>query len=418
MENKLEILGFKNNPFYSKELKGNWLELFTNRDKAIERLLFYISSARTTAICSKQGIGKSSFLSYLNEIVLREKNILSRKFNFDFEKIEENEYIIFLRRLLLELLDLFETNAHNSPKLANIDYAYETARLHKTITLEENIKRSFGGKLGLKTDGNKIANLLSPVFLPGVSGQVKADKTKQTKLTTQINVLNNEEIKSKIIELGELYDDPIVFFIDELDKTGKLFEDNFEWAKQIYLLLRNCREIFESSNFIFVFALDAVFYDKKIEANTDKAEKNIDLFGIIEKFILLKPFSFLEFKDSLKKRLDFAELENMESIMDDTKLRLLYNFTRANSRKLMSWFEEVLFNASIAKDKTISFDHFFQVFEDELNLNFSNELKNFFIKLSQENFLPVEKFSNLPLDEFIDKGYIVRENTYFKFSYN
>jgi len=80
--NKLEFLGLKNNPFYSKELKGDWLELFTNREKEIERALFYIESGRTIAICSKQGIGKSSFLSFLNERILPKENILSRKFNF------------------------------------------------------------------------------------------------------------------------------------------------------------------------------------------------------------------------------------------------------------------------------------------------------------------------------------------------
>jgi len=417
MKNKLEFLGLKNNPFYSKELKDEWLELFINRKQEIERTFFYIDSARTTAVCSKKGIGKSSFLSYLNEKILPKENILSLKFNFDFEKIEENEYIIFLRKVLLELLNLFKSIMEEQPQLKKIDYSYETSRLHKTITFEESLKRNFGGKFGIDLGSEKIANLLTPLFSPKVSTTLGGDKSKEHKVTTQVNVFNNEEIKSKIIELGKLYDEPIVFFIDELDKTGKLFQDNFEWAKQIYLLLRHCREIFESSNFIFVFALDAIFYDKKIAANIDKDDKNIDLFGIIEKFVILERFPFSEFKIMLQKRLNFAEVEDIEKFLDETKLKLLYYFARANSRRLISWYEEVLFSACIKKNKDISVDIFFDVFENEINLLFSKAHREFFIKLITEKTVSQQDFPGLNLDKFIEHEYVIKKDDIY-YTYN
>ena len=413
--NKLEFLGLKNNPFYSKELKDDWLTLFSNREQELEKTLFYIESGRTIAICSNQGIGKSSFLSYLNEIVLPKEKILSRKFNFDFEKIEENEYIIFLRRVLMELLDLFKSIKDNYPQLQLIDYDYESARLHKTITFEENIKRNLGGKIGIDIKNDKLTNLLSPLSLPNFSTSLKGDKSKENKITTQISILNNEEIKSKIIELGQLYEEPVVFFIDELDKTGKLFEDNFEWAKRIYLLLRNCREIFELSNFIFVFSLEAVFCEKKIEANIDQSEKNIDLLGIIEKFVMLNRFPFSDFKALLQKRLEFAEVDDTTIFIEERKIKLLYIFARGNSRKLINWYEEALFKACIKKDNTFSIDIFFDVFEDEMNISFSETHRQFFIQLIDQKTVSKKEFQNLELDVFIENGFVITDDHSYKY---
>jgi len=410
----IKFFGFKLNPFYSKELKGNWLSLFSNRKQELKKTLYYIKHARTTAICSNQGIGKSSFLSYLHEIVLPKKGILSRKFNLDFEKIEENEYIIFLRRVLLEMLDLFRSIKDHYPKLQDIDYDYESARLHKTITLEENIKRNFGGKIGIDMNSDKLTHLLSPLSLPNFSTSLKGDKSKESKLRTQISIFNNEEIKSKIIELGNLYEDPVVFFIDELDKTGKLFDNSFEWAKRIYLLLRNCREIFELSNFIFVFALDAVFYEKKIETNLDQSEKNIDLLGIIEKFVMLDRFSLSDFKALLQQRLEFAEVVDITKFIDERKLKLLYLFARGNSRKLMGWYDEALFTACSKNDESFSIDIFFDVFEDEMNISFSETHRLFFIKLIDQNTISKKEFQELQLDIFIENGFVISDNLHYK----
>ncbi|ETR65627.1 MAG: hypothetical protein OMM_13959, partial [Candidatus Magnetoglobus multicellularis str. Araruama] len=237
MKTQFEFLGLKNNPFFSKELKGKWLDFFYDRDSEVSKTCFFIEGARTIAICGKQGIGKSSFLSYLNEVILPKQNILSLKFNFDFEKIEKKEPMFFLR-LLLELLLLFEKNQDNHPKLKEIDYEYEKSRINRTMTLEENVK------------GNLFSSLIKAAS-QFVLGSIKNDP-----------IHNNETIKRKIIELGSYFDEPIVLLIDELDKTGKFFQDNFEWANEIYLLLRQYREIFENSNFIFIFALDEVFYEK------------------------------------------------------------------------------------------------------------------------------------------------------------
>ena len=420
MHKVLEFLGIKNNPFYSKELKGDWLELFVNRVNEIEEFDWFIESGRTVAICSKQGIGKSSFLSYINEIILSEKDVLSAKFNFDFEKVDGNEFMVFLRKILFELLYLFKSHRDKFPSLQKIDFEVETARLNKTVTFEENVKRNFGGKIGIDFDLNKFADLMYPALgkndtLPKIHAGMGGDRSKENKAITQIPLHNNETIKDKIIELGNLYEAPVVFLIDELDKTGKLFQDSFEWSKEIYSLLRHCREMFETSNFIFVFSLDIVFYDKKIEANKDSDEKNIDIFGIIEKFIKLDRFNLKDFEIALKKRLDIAQPDNPKRFYDNARIKLHYAFTRGNSRKFMSWYENVLFESYKKKDRSISFDRFFDVYEKELGYSFSKNLRSFFIDMANNEYVKLHTVEKKDLQIFVDEKYINENNGFYSF---
>ena len=408
-----DFSGLKNNPFYSKELKGPWLELFVNRKDELEETEWFIASGRTVAICSKQGIGKSSFLSYMNERVLPETDLLSAKFNFDFEKVEGNEFMIFLRKILRELLFLFAKHKDDYPALQNIDFEFESARLEKTITLEENIKRNFGGKIGIEADFNKVAKLFHPVLvnnggLPKVSAGLGGDGGRESKTITQIPIHNNETVKDKIIELGKLYDGPVVFFIDELDKTGKLFQDSFEWSKEIYKLLRHCREIFETSNFIFVFSLDYVFYEKMIEANREG--KNIDILGIIEKFVNLDPFTLKEFEAALIKRFEFAEAENPQQFFDKGKIKLLYSFTMGNSRLFMSWYEDILYQSYRKKNKNINYNSFFDIFEKKLGYDFSKNIRKFLIELAENESAKLHTVTKEDMKIFIDSKYIIEDN--------
>jgi hypothetical protein len=153
---------------------------------------------------------------------------------------------------------------------------------------------------------------------------------------------------------------------------------------------------------------------KKIEANLDKSEKNIDLLGIIEKFVMLDRFLFSDFKALLQQRLEFAEVVDITKFIDESKLKLLYLFARGNSRKLMNWYEETLFNACIKNDDSISIDNFFDVFENEMNISFSAKHRLFFIQLIDQKTISKKEFQGLQLDIFIENGFVISDEHHYK----
>jgi hypothetical protein len=68
----------------------------------------------------------------------------------------------------------------------------------------------------------------------------------------------------------------------------------------------------------------------------------------------------------------------------------------------------------IKNDDSISIDIFFEVFEDEMIISFSETHRLFIIQLIDHKTISKKEFQGLPIDIFIENGFVLSDDNHYK----
>jgi len=351
---KEELFQFSFNPFSIDELTDESIDLFMNRDDALNEIRIFIKDFSTSAIAGEQGVGKSSFLIKL-------KSLLPEAYIVKYLKITptkdgDNLKSMFLRTILRALLIIvIEKELH----LPEIDILFEVEKLDYSITLQTLVSKSSAISANINL-GNEPS--LWETVIP-FSLKSKLEKQRQSASTTSISktpiIHNDHSMKETIHRIADAlksYDFEIVLLIDELDKLGRKSYAFTNWFEQIYDLLGYTEDVLTAGNLLFVFALQKEFHEKYYRA-LQEADGDTHFLGLISEIILLENFSFAEAQSIIRKRLEFAECkQKLEDIFDNSVLKILYAFSFQNTRKFIQFVNHVLTQATIKQASYVNLE--------------------------------------------------------------
>lgn len=188
----VKFWGFNQNPFRDAPLRSNSLSLFTCREEEIADLKDSLDNP-LTGVYGSLGVGKTSFLNKAAQILSQGKD-----YNVVYVDLghctEANLYREFLRVLL-------ERNREKTFKLrrgSGINIKKELERLDSTLT----------------------ASTTSKI---GASAVLVADRSEES--TKEINIHSEETARSKISEIVQKVNAPLVVLVDDLEKVKYFLSD-------------------------------------------------------------------------------------------------------------------------------------------------------------------------------------------------
>jgi hypothetical protein len=163
MKEILDFFGVEKPLFVERELAGENIRRFVDREKLPARFKDAIQLGKTCAVVGEQGSGKSSFLIKLMEEIKDSMCCDYLQFSFppgEFEKSRQ----YFLRAVLRSLLYLIVRNDELLALFDKEEIAFEIKRLEASIIIashnksQKSVKGEIGG--GVKSD---FIKLLIPV---------------------------------------------------------------------------------------------------------------------------------------------------------------------------------------------------------------------------------------------------------------
>ena len=350
----LEFFGVERALFVNKELVGGDLNRFVDREQILEYFRAALLGGNTCAVVGKQGTGKSSFLLKLIDEMKDSIYCDYLQFSFPPGDIEKSR-LKFLRAILRSILNLILGN----DELFNIydkdEITFETKRLEYSITFEEHAKslKSITSEAdgGIKSD---ILNLMLPVEFKAKLDTSRS-KEEETIETKDYPIHNETTLYDTIVTISRKFNEPIVLFIDELDKVGRFPLESPEWDKEVVKILELSREIMANEKIIMVFSLQHELYEKLIRAK--RGEGDISIMGLINIFKRLNGFDLKFAKDAVKKSLEVAGYKKtMEDLIEKGVIEIVLSVVKGNPRLFMTYLIEMSINAFLSKQKTITLD--------------------------------------------------------------
>ncbi len=286
--NILEFFGVDKPLFVMTGLAGEDIKRFVDREEQLEYMISSIGMGQRCAVIGAQGTGKSSFLLKLEELMKKDLYCDYLQFSFPREESEKSR-LYFLRKILSTLLVLIAQN----PPLLNLyepgEIKRQTDLLEYSIIIEDHLqtRKSVEGDLEAGIKPNKVFGLLLPAEVRA-SLNLKGEQEKGQGEKKDYPIHNENTLYNTIIKLSGKIGNPIVLFIDELDKVGRYPLESPEWDKEVMRILELSREIMSTEKLILVFALQQELYEKLRKAQRNEGDASI--LGLIQAFKKLEGF--------------------------------------------------------------------------------------------------------------------------------
>ncbi len=347
-----EFFGIHNPLFIMTGLAGDNIERFVDREQQLDYFIASIRMAQKCAVIGEQGTGKTSFLLKLLDMMKDSVCCDYLQFSFPMEESEQSR-LYFLRKILRTLLSLIAKNDRLLDKIGKDEISFEMERLEYSIIIENQVKtiKSVEGEIDGGITGNFWKILIPAEFRAKLAA--KREKEKQDIEKKDWPIHNENTLYNTIIKLLEKIADPIVLFIDELDKVGRYPLESPAWDKEVMKILELSRELMLTEKLILVFALQNELYEKLRKAQ--KEEADVSILGLINSFKKLEGFD-LEFAgDAVIASLKHAGYKGTkEDLFEPGIIEIVLKVVNGNPRLFMYYLLELAKNAFLKKQKPIS----------------------------------------------------------------
>ena len=369
MDEIMNFFGVNRPLFVEKELTGDDIHRFVDRDELLHRFRSAIQLGKTCAVVGEQGSGKSSFLIKLMDEMKESMDCKYMQFSFPTNEFEKSR-LHFLRATLRSLLFLIAGNDSLLSLFDKEEIAFEIKRLEYSIIIENHYKthRSVEGELGggLKSD---FINLLIPVEF---TAKLAANRTKEEENieTSDYPIHNENTLYDAITKTTRKLKYPVVLFIDELDKVGRFPLDASEWDRELIKILELSREIMDNKKLVMVFSLQYELYDKLIKAK--RGGNDVSVIGLINYFKKLEGFNLDFSKEAVDQSLKVAGYPGTkDELLEEGLLAIVLNIVKGNPRLFMTYLSDLCIEAELKKQHTLTLDllknYLFELFEEEMD---------------------------------------------------
>ena len=338
--------------FVMTGLAGDNIKRFVDREEQLDYFIASIGMGQKCAVIGEQGTGKTSFLLKLLDMMKDSVYCDYLQFSFPMEESEQSR-LHFLRKILRTLLSLIAKNDKLLDKIGKDEISFEMERLEYSIIIENQVKtlKSVEGEIDAGIKGNFWKILIPAEFRAKLAA--KREKEKQDIEKKDYPIHNENTLYNTIIKLLEKLDEPIVLFIDELDKVGRFPLESPEWDKEVMKILELSREIMLSEKIILVFALQNELYEKLRKAQ--KEEGDVSILGLINSFKKLEGFDLEFAKEAVDASLKHAGYKGTpEDLFATGIIEIILKVVNGNPRLLMYYLLELSKNAFLKKQLPIT----------------------------------------------------------------
>ncbi len=332
-------------------LAGEDIKRFVDRETLLDYFIVSIRMGQKCAVVGEQGTGKTSLLlkllNMLNDSIYGDY----LQFSFPMEESEKSR-LHFLRKILRTLLLLITKHDPLLNLFGTDEITFEIERLEYSIIIEDHVKsqKSINGEIeaGLKSS---FLNLLIPAeFKAKLNAKREKEQGKVEK--KDYPILNENTLYNTIVKLLEKINEPVVLFIDELDKVGRYPLESPQWDKEVMKILELSREIMLSNKLILVFALQNELYEKLTDARSSKGD--VSILGLINSFKRLEGFDLSFAKNAVKASMKHAGYKgNIDDLFENGIIEIVLSVVKGNPRLFMHYLIELSKNAFLQKQPKI-----------------------------------------------------------------
>ncbi len=335
-----KFFGIKKPLFVMTGLEGDDIKRFVDREFLLKYFITSIEMKQNCAIIGEQGTGKSSFLLKLKKDMIKDSIYCDYlQFSFPLNEAEKSR-LHFLRVILPSLLTLITANDELLTIFGAQEIAFEIARLEYSIVLEnhETTRKIIQGELSAGTKESLIGKLIPADLKTRLAGT--REKGKEEVETKDFTIHNENTLYSTIVKLLEKIEEPVVLFIDELDKVGRFPLEAPEWDKEVMKILELSRDIMINSKLILVFSLQNELYGKLKDARNNKGD--VSILGLINTFKKLEGFDLELAGSAVTASLNHAGYKGgIEKLFEDGVIEIVLSLVAGNPRLFMFHLIEI-----------------------------------------------------------------------------
>ncbi len=365
----LKFFGINKPLFVNRVLRGEDLDRFVDR----EQLLGYFNAAlrggSSCAVIGAQGSGKSSFLLKLMAGIETVFYCDYLHFSFPPGDIEKSR-LKFLKAILRSLLNLIKNNDELLKLYEKNRIDSELKRLEYSITYEEQSKtlKKLSGQADAEIKGALLKLLLPADF--SAKFDVSKESGKQAIETTDFPIHNEITLLDTIDWIAGKLNDPVVLFIDELDKIGRFPLESPGWDQEVVKILELSREIMANEKLIMVFSLQEELYGKLVKSK--QGEGDISILGLINYFKKLSGFDIAFARSAVTRSLKVSNYPGaLEDLFEKGVLEIALEVAKGNPRLFMTYLADLSYEAPFNNQHTFTLDflkrYLFDLFEDQMD---------------------------------------------------
>jgi len=350
----LDFFGVQRPLFVQGVLQDEDLQRFVDRVSLLKYFEATIDIGQNCAIIGEQGSGKSSFLVKLRHLL--NDSIFGDYLQFSFPLEESDKSRLhFLRVILRSILNIIVRNDRLFSRFTPEDITFEIERLEYSIIVEDYSKtqKAVDGTLEAGIKDNLWKVLIPAEFKAKLSTKREKETGKSEKKEYPIH--NENTLFNSILKLLEKIDEPVVLFIDELDKVGRYPLESPEWDKEVMKILELSREIMLASKLILVFALQNQLYEKLRMAEMNKGD--VSILGLINAFKKLEGFDLQFAGEAVAANLKYAGYKgSVEDLFQHGVIEIALAETDGNPRLFMHYLIELTKYAYLDQQQKISLE--------------------------------------------------------------
>ena len=178
---------------------------------------------------------------------------------------------------------------------------------------------------------------------------------------------NEKTIHTAIENITKAIDQPVILFIDELDKVGRYPLDSPQLEKEVMKILELSRELMLNNNMTLVFSLQNELYEKLNKAA--KNQEDVSILRLINAHKKLPLFDLSMAMDAVDQSLAYAKYpKTKDDLFEPGLIELTLKLTNGNPRLFMIYLLESLTNAFLKNQKKVNLDclksYIFDLYED------------------------------------------------------
>jgi Cdc6-like AAA superfamily ATPase len=340
--------------FVMSALEGEDIHRFVDRESLLNYFVASIDMKQKCAVIGQQGTGKSSFLLKLLDMIKDSTYTDYLQFSFPLDESEKSR-LHFLRKILRSLLAVIVKNDELFKLFEEEKISFEIERLEYSIIIEDHVKthKSVNGEIEAGIKNNLLKLLIPAEFKAKLNAKLGKEKGKVEKKDYPIH--NENTLYNTIVNLLEKINDPIVLFIDELDKVGRYPLESPEWDKEVMKILELSREIMLTNKLVLVFALQNELYEKLSRAQRN--EGDVSLLGLINSFKKLEGFDLTFARNAITASLTHAGYKGeIEDLFENGVIETTLSKVDGNPRLFMHYLIELSKNAFLEKHSKITME--------------------------------------------------------------
>ncbi len=363
-----DFFGITRPLFVMSGLEGENIQRFVNRSSLLNYFSTSIRMGNTCAISGESGSGKTSFLLKLMDMMKDSTYGDYLQFSFPVADPEKSK-LYFLRRILNSILHIILMNDELLTQFDPDYIYYEITRLEYSIIVGDRIKTELTNddQIEGEINANFLDLLIPDEFKTKLNAKHKKEVGKIKKKNYPIH--NENTLLETIIYLVKGVDEPIVLFLDELDKVGRFPLESPGWNKELIEMLELARDIMHTQELILVFALHSELYEKFSHAKTSKGD--ISIIGLINFFKKLEGFDLAFAREAVSASLNFAGYKgSIDDLFEKGVIETVLSAVKGNPRLFMHYLSDLSIRAFLEKQpqitQTLLKNYFFEI-DEEMN---------------------------------------------------